>query len=250
MSNIPNTNMEIFEQISGLIGGRKTPQHIEYNCRQAFGDVDLVGKNVLDIGAGEGVLSAYAAQFAKHVTAIEPEAAGSTEGYSSTIKHIKKRLGLANFELFEGIVQNFDSGERKYDVVLMHNSVNHLDEPMCEQLLYSCEAKNVYRNIFKHIASMMSPGAKLIIADCTRYNFFRMIHMKHPITPQIEWEKHQAPRTWVDLLEPLGFVKEELSWTVAYPLRKFSLLLSNRIAAFFLFSHFRLVLKYQGTSCK
>lgn len=250
MSNASEADMGIFEQISDLIGGRKTPHHIEYNCRQAFEDINLVGKNVLEIGAGEGILSAYTAQFAKHVTAIEPEAAGSTEGYSSVIKHIKKQLGFANLELFQDIVQNFDCAERKYDIVLMHNSVNHLDEPMCEKLHYSSEAKNAYQNIFKHISSMMSLGAKLIIADCSRHNFFQMIHMKHPITPQIEWEKHQAPKTWVNILEPLGFVKEELSWTVAYPLRKFSLLLNNRTAAFFLFSHFCLVLKYQDTSCK
>ncbi len=162
---------------------------------------------------------------------------------------MKAGLDAPNLELFEDIVQNYDCGERKYDIVLMHNTVNHLDEPMCEQLHYSSKAKRIYRDIFKHISSMMSPGGKLIIADCSRHNFFQLIRLKHPITPQIEWKKHQAPKTWVSILDPLGFVKEDLSWTVAYPLRKFSLLLSNRIAAFFLFSHFRLVLKYQGTSC-
>jgi len=248
MSDASEADIGIFERISAIIGGRKTPQHIKYNCNQAFEDIDLARKHVLEIGAGEGILSAYAAQFAKHLTAIEPEAAGSTEGYSSTIQHMKERLNVPNFEIFQDIVQNYDCGVRKYDIVLMHNSINHLDEPMCEKLLYSREAKNAYRTIFNHISSMMSPGAKLIIADCSRQNFFKMIHMKHPITPQIKWEKHQAPKTWVNILEPLGFVKEELSWTVAYPLRRFSFLLGNQILAFFLFSHFRLVLSYNGVN--
>lgn len=246
MSDASEANMGIFEQISELIGGSKTPQHIKYNCRQAFEDINLTGKNVLDIGAGEGILCAYATQFAKHVTAIEPEAAGSTEGYSSIIKRMNAGLDVPNFEIFQDIVQNYDCRARKYDIVLMHNSINHLDEPMCEQLHHSSEAKNVYRTNFNHIASMMSPMAKLIISDCSRCNFFQMIHVKHPITPQIEWEKHQTPKTWVNILEPLGFTKEKLSWTVAYPLRRFSQLLSNRIAAFFLFSHFRLVLSHNA----
>lgn len=236
------TDMRIFEKTSELIGGRKTPEHIQYNCKQAFGNINITGKSILEIGAGEGILSAYATRFAKHVTAIEPEGAGSTEGYSAIIKNLKEVLAAPNFELFQDVVQNYDCGERKYDIVLMYNSVNHLDESMCEQLDVSSKARNAYRGIFEHISNMMLPGAKLIICDCSRYNFFQMIHMKHPITPQIEWKKHQTPEAWVNVLESLGFVKEKLSWTVAYPLRKFSLLLSNRTAAFFLFSHFRLIL--------
>lgn len=237
---------EVFGGISKLIGGRKIREHIQYNCEQAFEGIDLVGKNVLEIGAGEGILSAYAAFFAKYVTAIEPECAGSRYGYIAAIHRLKKQLNLSNLYVVQDHLQDYYCPEVKYNIVLMHNSVNHLNEQACERLHCSSEAQSIYIDIFTHIASMMLGGAKLVIFDSSRYNFFQMLHIKHPIVPQMEWEKHQPPSVWLRLIKPLGFAKLQLSWTVAYPLRKFSPLLSNRIAAFFLFSHFRLVLSYKA----
>ena len=228
-----------------VIGGRKSPKHIKFNCQQAFRSVDLCDKAVLEIGAGEGILSAYAAtRGAKYVVALEPETAGSNGGCASTIQHMKQKLGGSNLEIGDGMIQNYDSGERKFDIALLWNSVNHLDEPLCEQLRHSSRARNVYRRIFRHISNMMRAGALLIVADCSRYNLYPMVGLRNPIIPQIEWEKHQSVKTWIQLLEPLGFVKRHLSWTVPYPLRLFAPLLNNSIAAFLLCSHFRLILSY------
>jgi hypothetical protein len=235
----------IFTQISMVIGGRKSPKHIKFNCQQAFQGVDLCDKSVLEIGAGEGILSAYAATHgAKYVVALEPGAAGSNGGSASTIQLIKQKLRVSNLEISDGMIQNYDSGGRKFDIALLWNSVNHLDEPFCEQLKHSSHAVDVYRRIFRHISSMMGVGALLIVADCSRYNLYPMLGLRHPIIPQIEWEKHQSVRTWLQLLEPLGFVKRHLSWTVPYPLRLFAPLLNNSIAAFLLCSHFRIILSY------
>jgi len=239
--------MQIFSTLSKLIDGRKIPQSIKYTCNQVFEDIDLTGKNLLEIGAGEGYLSAYAAQYANHVTAIEPEGQGSTKGYSSTIDKIHKAFSADNFEVVHDTIQNYSCSERKYDIVLMHNSVNHFDESMCISLKESDDSRKGYSMIFEKISNMMSTGAKMIIIDCSRYNLFQLVHVKHPICPQIEWNKHQSPETWASILEPLEFKKNSVSWLVPRPLSKLSFVLSNKCAAYFLLSQFRLVMSYCPT---
>lgn len=245
MNDASRTDETVLDEMSKVICGRKSPRHIRFNCQQAFGDIDLRSRALLEIGAGEGILSAYAAAHAaRYVVALEPGAAGSNEDYTSTIRRMKQRLSASNLEIVEEIIQDYDSGGRKFDIVLLWNSVNHLDEPMCAELKRSSRARESYRSIMTHIANMMSPGALLILGDCSCRNVFPALRMRHPIIPQIEWEKHQSPGTWVRLLEPLGFVRRGFSWITAYPLRFFAPLLSNSVAAFLLFSHFRLVLSY------
>jgi SAM-dependent methyltransferase len=225
----------VFEEISRVIGGRKSPRRIAFNCRQAFGRVDPRGKNVLEIGAGEGVLSAYAAaRGASCVVALEPEDA------------MTDALDVSNLQIVRETIQDYDGDERKFDIVLSWNSINHLDEPMCAELHRTQRAKDAYRSILLHIREMMNPGAVLILADCSRHNLYPMLGVRPPVLPHIEWEKHQSPRTWVELLTPLGFVRRRLTWPTNYYLRPLAALLSNPVAGFFLLSHFRLVMSRGG----
>lgn len=229
-------------ELCGLVAARAF-----YRCRWIYKGVQLAGKRVLDIGAGMGIQSAYAiARGAKCVVAIEPEAAGSTKGSVSIIRRIQHQLGAPHFEVVTETIQNYDSAGQTFDIVLSHNSVNHLDESRCMALGHSEQAREVYRGIFRRITEMMVPNGKMIITDCSRRNFFRSLGLKSPLMPQIEWEKHQTPRTWTKLLEPLGFEKEHLSWYTFYPLRHLRGLLDNATAAFFLGAIFRLVLRYPG----
>jgi len=235
------SDSSLFEQLAEGLGGAKTPKRIKYNCTSAFGGVNLEGRTILEIGAGAGLLSAYASQFAQHVVALEPEAAGSSGDYLSTIHRLKHSLQATNLEIVSNVLQDYKFHGQRFDLVVLHDSVNHLCEDACEHLHQSEEARRIYQDIFSHVAEMMVDGGRMLIFDCSPRNFFHLAHVKHPITPQIEWRKHQPPRVWLSLLEPLGFVREELSWTVAYPLRVFSPILANSVAAFFLFSHFRLI---------
>ncbi|MHC5059695.1 MAG: class I SAM-dependent methyltransferase [Planctomycetota bacterium] len=239
--------MQIFTTLSKLIDGRKTPQSVKYTCNEVFEGIDLAGKNLLEIGAGEGYLSAYASQYANHATAIEPQGQGSSEERASKIDKIHEALSADNFEVVHDTIQNYSCTERKYDIVLMHNSVNHLDEAKCMTLKESEDSRRGYSEIFEKISNMMSPGAKMIVIDCSRYNFFQLLHVKHPICPQIDWNKHQSPETWLGILEPLGFKKDSVTWLVQRPLSRLSFVLRNKCAAYFLFSQFRLVVSYCPT---
>jgi len=236
-----------FERLAVEIGRYASAERAWFRCRRTFRGVPLAGKSLLEIGAGAGVFSAYAiTQGASHVTALEPELAGSTEGYVSALGRMQAGLGAEDFEVLPDTIQAFDPGDRKFDIVLSYNSVNHLDEPMCMELRRSEEAREVYRHIFRKVAGMMVPGGHLILADASRYNFFGMIGLRAPLAPTVEWEKHQSPRTWLRLLEPLGFRKVALSWRRNYPLRYLGPLGANRVVNFFLSSHFRLVVTLAG----
>ena len=61
--------------------------------------------------------------------------------------------------------------------------------------------------------------------------------------PTIEWHKHQTPTVWATLLINSGFKNPKFAWSYPNTLGKFGrFIFGNKIAAFFLLSHFRLEL--------
>jgi SAM-dependent methyltransferase len=249
MTASPTADTALFGQLAMRHAGYKSPERALFRARQTFEHLDLAGKSLLEIGAGPGVFSAYAVVMgARWVAALEPEAAGSARGAAAAIRLMQQGLGAANFEVRSETIQDYDSQGRLFDLVLLYNSVNHLDEHACATLLESEASKEAYRAVFGRVARLMTPGARLVIADCSRHNFFPMLGLKNPLARSIEWHKHQTPCTWDELLRPLGFARERLTWYSYYPLRHFGRMLANRAASFFINSHFRLVLRYEGVA--
>jgi len=236
-----------FEDLAVRIAGFRSPERAWFRCRETFRDIPLQGRSLLEIGAGAGLLSAYAAfQGAGLVVALEPEAAGSTAGIASKIVQMRHELGARNFEVLADTIRRYDNAGRTFDIVLSFNSVNHLDEPSCIALSESEEAREAYRAIFRKIAGMMNTGGRLILADSSRYNLFPLLGLKAPLARNIEWHKHQSPGLWQRLLAPLGFVKESLRWYRFYPLRHLGCLAANRLVSCCLTSSFRLVMRHWG----
>lgn len=240
----PTARMADFEALATRRAGFASVERLRHRCRETFKGIDLAGKALLEIGAGLGVFSAYAAiAGARRVVALEPEAAGSTKGYASGIQELTSALGLTNLHVVGQTIQEYDGGEDTFDLVLLYNSINHLDEPMCTEIRRSEEARQVYRRLFRKIASLTAPGGLLLIADVSRHNFWPKVGLRNPLARSIEWHKHQSPGIWGDLLRPLGFDRQSVTWYRFYPLRRLGPLAGNAVAAFFLSSHFRLVLK-------
>ncbi|MBD3267799.1 hypothetical protein GF373_14105, partial [bacterium] len=162
-----------------------------------FHGVSFQDKHVLDIGAGVGLYSFYAAcSGAKNVVALEPEAAGSQNRMIDTFHRLKEQLNINHVHLFEETFQHHKGCEAEYDIVIMHNSINHLNESACMQLHTSSNeglrARNLYLSFFEKLHKMMGSNSRLILADCSRYNLFRFLPMKNPFCHSIEWEKHQS----------------------------------------------------------
>lgn len=217
-----------------------TKDRLQFHTDAIFKGIDFGDKTVLDIGGGTGLYSFYAAaRGARKVVCLEPEADGSSAGAIEKIHRLKKLLGRDNVEFKPMTLQAFRPEGETFDLVLLHSSINHLDETACINLLREPKYKAVYRELFSKIFSLSNAGAKLIICDCSRYNFLALLGIRNPFSPTIEWHKHQAPEVWADLLAGVGFVSPGISWSSFNRLGGWGrVLFANKFAAYFLKSSF------------
>jgi hypothetical protein len=128
-----------------------------------------------------------------------------------------------------------------FDIAVSHDSINHLNETACSTLHQNHESRAVYVDVFRKLKSILNPGAVVIICDCSRYNFFHSLGVRNPVARKIEWHKHQDPHVWAGILAEAGFTHPVIRWSSFHSLGMVGrMLLGNRIAAYFLHSHFRL----------
>ena len=219
------------------------PGDLQFYLNSFFNGVELRGKRILDIGGGSGLFSLYAAyKGAKYTLCLEPFGKGSSIKGSQPFYKMRDALKLENVELEEVSVQEFKS-EHQFEMIMLHNSINHLDEKACISLRSSKYSQNIYRQIFEKMYALAVPRTKLLISDCSRNNFFDLIKVTNPFVPMIEWEKHQSPDIWIELLKSVGFVNPKVNWTSFNMLRSLGkVLTSNKLVAYFTTSHFRLLM--------
>ena len=219
--------------------------NLQFHLKTLFKDIALENRRVLDIGGGSGLHSFYmACMGAKAVVCLEPETEGSRSGMEEKFQKLGEVLGQDQVRFEPVTFQAFDPGGKQFDVILLHNSINHLDETACINLLDSEASKAIYLDIFSKLSSLAGDGAKLIVCDCSRYNVFALLRIRNPFAPTIEWHKHQAPEVWVDLLSQVGFVNSGIRWTSFNTLRAPGrVLLGNKLLSYFLRSHFHFTME-------
>ncbi len=110
-----------------------------------FKKVTLENRRVLDIGGGGGLHSFYAACMgAKEIICLEPETEGSRSGMGAKFRKLSETLG-DNQVRFEPVTfQAFEPAGEQFDIILLHKSINHLDETACINLLNSEVPKAIY----------------------------------------------------------------------------------------------------------
>jgi ubiquinone/menaquinone biosynthesis C-methylase UbiE len=92
--------------------------------------VDLQGKSLLEVGCGDGRLTALLAEKAQEITAIDPDV--------SSIESAHDNIAGVNFLVGSG--ENLDFPDNSFDIVLFSYSLHHQD---CVQSL--AEARRVVR---------------------------------------------------------------------------------------------------------
>jgi SAM-dependent methyltransferase len=206
--------------------------------------VDVTDRRVLDVGGGNGLHSFYAAIMgAREVVCLDPEAAGSTSGATREFERIQQAVPGLPVVRDPSTLEQYRAAEG-FDVIFMNASINHIDEDACMRLLEDPKARETFRRVFAHIGALVKPGGRLVVADCTRHNFFAALGLKNPLCPEIEWHKHQAPELWSHLLLEAGFRNPGVTWIPLYRYGKaVRALSSNKAAAYFLRSFFRLEMK-------
>lgn len=240
MNRLPDLLNAYLDQ--GLIGSKR---RTAFHLKTLFNGIDFENKNVLDVGGGNGLFSNYAAiNGAKNVVLLEPEFDGSHAGIVKTNLDMQRRLALGDIVSFKPeTFQNYDNNGLKFDFVLLHNSVNHLDEQACEGLATNLEYQERYCSLFKKMHEMMSPNAILMLCDCSSKNFFPRLGLKNPFWKNIEWQKHQPPEQWIDLLRRVGFTQPRIRWSsYNFLFTPGRILTGNRIVSYFLLSHFSLTM--------
>jgi SAM-dependent methyltransferase len=219
--------------------------NLHFALDSLFEKIDFEELSVLDVGGGSGLLSFYAAcRGAKNVVCLEPEGEGSSVGTIEKFRKLSSLLNLKNVLLRSETLQAYEPGAETFDMILLYNSVNHLDETACINMLTDDDSKAIYHKLFSKISSLSNGGAKLILCDCSRYNLFPLLKIRNPIDPSIEWYKHQAPEVWANLLGEAGFVNPRIRWSSFNRLRTMGrILFGNKLMAYFLTSHFCLTME-------
>jgi SAM-dependent methyltransferase len=221
------------------------PGNVRFHCEYLFDGIDLEDKTMLDVGAGDGRYSFYAACLgARRVVSLEPEAAGSRVGMQERFRWAASTLGAQDVELVPQRLQDYEPRGEDFDVVLLHGSINHLDEQACIGLHRDPTAQQTYRALFEKLAALSRPGGVLIVSDCSRENLFARLGIKNPIARNIEWHKHQKPELWGRMLAGAGFAHPRIRWASFNTFRSAGrLLLGNRAAAYCLTSTFCLTME-------
>jgi len=219
-----------------------TPGRLAFYLDYLFQGIDLEGKRVLDIGAGVGQFSLYMAlSGAKSVTSLEPELEGGSATMVEKFNHLIQEFNLSNVSVNKAIFQEFDPKGEEFDLILCHNSINHLNEECSTDLHENPASYEVYSGLFKQFKSMSSDHSGLLLTDCARSNFFGDIGLRSPFCPTIGFNVHQNPRLWARLASEAGYKAPQISWSPITHLGKLGqVLFSNKLAAYMTMSHFKL----------
>jgi len=218
---------------------------LKFYTKMIFKNFSFENKSILDIGGGSGILSYYAVlNGASRAVCVDPFVDRSSLSKGRMLPELNGVPELSNVEFMSVTFNSFDPRDELFDMILLHNSVNHLDEKACIELQKDSNARKKYSRMFSRMKEMLKPGGEILICDCSSRNIFPSIKLHNFFAPNIEWHKHQPPEKWMELLKAEGFIEPVTKWNSPKTLGAIgNFFLGNRVFAYFLTSHFCLNMK-------
>ena len=210
-----------------------------------FNNIDIDYKKLLDLGGGNGMASFYALSSSASCSAwiVDPIAEGSNDLMWQQYNSMKERFDPERVNYHRDFIETLVFPET-FDIILMHNTINHIGEDILKDVLIKESAYVEYKNRIKTIVDRLKPGGFLIVADCGTKNFLGNLGLKNPLAPSIDWKLHCDPEVWQKMIEEIGCSHIQTNWTARREFGFFGKkILANRLCAYFLNSHF--VSKYQ-----
>jgi SAM-dependent methyltransferase len=237
-------NVDALSHVARLVGYRNLRRY-QSRADFLFRDIPLSGSRVLDVGCGRGTWAVWAALHgAGYVLGLEPESDGSSNGSLKTFHRLIAELDLERVEGSSLPVQKLPVPIDPFDLVILYNVINHLNEDAVQRLHKDPAAVNSYKALLGHLRQLLRPGGVLVMADCGRNNFWHKRGWQSPIDPNIEWDKHQDPETWISIFGQAGFRLQDQRWSPFYPFYPLGRLLANRLTQHLTASHF--VLRFRA----
>lgn len=136
--------MDNFLSVMIANGAYSSIANLRFKLDQIFKNIDFKEKRILEIGGGYGIFGFYAAiDGAKNVVNLEPEGDGSTSGVIGKFKTLRDALHINNVELITSTFQDYNPENQKFDIIILYNSVNHLNENACIDLLKNSNSRIV-----------------------------------------------------------------------------------------------------------
>ncbi|WP_161539640.1 class I SAM-dependent methyltransferase [Paramagnetospirillum kuznetsovii] len=134
---------------------------------ELLADIDLVGKRLLEIGAGPGLASIFLKANGYDITAIEPALSGFDE-YAVYHEELIRTLGHDDLTLLVIGAEELDSAiHGLFDVIFSHNVLEHV--PQLDEA-------------FAAMCGVLKPGG-VMVHMCVNYNFPYEPHFSIPLIP-------------------------------------------------------------------
>lgn len=101
--------------------------------------------NVMDFGAGTGLLTLYIQPYVKHIDAVD-----NSEGMLSVLKEKIEKAGIENITPVKKDLEKEDFGEEKYDLIISSMTMHHI--------------KNL-ENFLEKLYKVLKKGGYIAVAD-------------------------------------------------------------------------------------
>ena len=232
-----------FELAAKLVGYRNSKRY-RFRGEFLFQGIPVAHARLLEIGCGAGAWAIWAAlNRAQKVLGIEPEVEGSSAHSLERFRRNIETLGLTEQVTAQRCtLQELPASQNGFDIAIMYNVINHLDEDAVTRLHQDATAVERYVILLSKLHTHLAPDGWVVVADCGRDNFWTRFGLPSPFMPDIEWHKHQNPQTWIDVFTRAGFGLVDLRWS---PLNPFPRLTGNQFVEYLTCSHF--VLRFKAS---